>query len=150
MGTPGLTEDLLLERRPKMDDGYHCFCKTQESYVSLAPLKKRLQAPNGVTSVKPLSPNEHSRPNLITVSTCSVSDILNRSIWAHLISTSEVICLIDTCHPLREGDFAWNNPLFASNFLPPPSLPYKSLSFCAALWSSFQFARWVAVQFTNG
>lgn len=71
------------------------------------------------------SPNR----DLITLLASSRNGIL-KSGRNYLISTSEVICLTDHCHPLEENDLATTNPLFASiiSFSPLPSA-YGSLSF---------------------
>lgn len=59
-----------------------------------------------------------------------LNEALNSSIRNHLMSTSEVIYLMETYNPLKEIDLATTNLLFAqrtSLFLFPSS--YKSLSF---------------------
>ena len=76
-------------------------------------------------------------PNLNTVSSSPRSGILKQSIWKYLVTTSEVICLVDPYYTLQEGDLATDNPLFASNFLVLPPSAYKNLSFRTALWSKF-------------
>ena len=61
--------------------------------------------------------------------------ILNQSLRNHLISTSEIICLIDPCQLLKESDLTVTNP---PTFLPSITslfllLPvYSTLSFCTA------------------
>ena len=104
-------------------------------------IQKRQQAPNGVTCTKPMSPNWDFVPKLITISTSPRSGLLNQSVWNYLVSTSKVICLLDPCYPLKEGNLATNNPLFASNFLFPPRSVNKRLPFCTDLWSSSLSAR---------
>ena len=88
--------------------------------------------------LSPTSPNQ----DLITVLTPPRDGILNQSIRNHLISTIEVTCLTNPCHPLKESGLATANPLFAhvtSLFLLPAA--YKSPSLCSAPRSSFLSAR---------
>ena len=102
------------------------------------------KAQSGVTCAKSMSPNRDLIPNLITLSTSSRNGLLNQSIWNYLVSTSEVICLIDPSCALKESDLATNNLLFARNNTVLPLSAYKSLSFCTALQNSFLSARWDA------
>ena len=84
-------------------------------------------------------------PKLITVSTSSRSGILNQSTW----SSNELICLIDLCCPLKEGDLATSNQLFANNFLVLSPTAYKGLFILYSFHSSFLFALWAAAHFMN-
>lgn len=73
--------------------------------------------------LSPTSPNEDLIPNLVSVSASPRNEILNQSIWNYLASTSEVICLVDPCHPLKKGDFDTANLFF----------PGLTSSFCSLL-----------------
>ena len=94
--------------------------------VAVATVKKETTVQNGVVCAKPKSQNWDLIPNLITISTFPRVGVSNQSIWHYSISTSEVIYLMDPCHPPREGDVAWNNQLFARvTFLPCLLLPIR-------------------------
>lgn len=60
---------------------------------------------------------------------------------------SKVICLTDLCHPLKKGDLARTNLLFASVIFLSHSLLPVNLSFHITSPTSFLTARWDATQF---
>lgn len=62
---------------------------------------------------------------------------LKRSIRNHL---GEVICLMASCHPLKESNFVKNNPLFDSFIF---LLVYKNVSFWTAPQSPFYLLNWM-------
>ena len=105
--------------------------------MPLTCYKKREQVQNGVTGHQ-TSPNQDLIPNLMAVSASLRNGILNQSIWNYLVSTREVICLIDPCCPLKEGDLATDNPLFAGvTSLSRPLLPIKAFPFVQLLGTPF-------------
>ena len=71
--------------------------------------------------------------------------ILNQPIRNHPISTSEVICLTDPYHPLKESDLARTKLLFASIitslFLPPSA--YKVFHLVQLLQAPFCLLHWI-------
>ena len=68
----------------------------------------------------PTSPNQDLMPNLITVNSSQGWNLKPVNL-NYLVSTSEGICLIDPFCPLKEGDLATDNPVFAG-ITPCPSL----------------------------
>ena len=67
----------------------------------LTVLKKKQdnRSKTGSLTVNPMSPNQ----NFITVSVSPTNGLLNQAIRNHLVSANEVICLIKTCHPLKQA-----------------------------------------------
>lgn len=54
--------------------------------------------------LSPISAKHYLTPNLISVSAFPKNVTFNQSVCNYLVSTSEVICLIDPCLPPKEGD----------------------------------------------
>ena len=73
-------------------------------------LKTRQLAQNGVTYARPLV----TKPRLNNHFGSPRNGILNQSLRNCLVDTSDVIGLMDPCHPLKESDLAPVSPLFAS------------------------------------
>ena len=97
-----------------------------------------------------ISPNLNLIPFLITVSASPRHGILNQAIWNYLVSTSEVIFLIDPVILALKGKGILPQPIcFRCNFLGSLPSAYIGLSFCVAPQSSFLSARWGAAQFMN-
>lgn len=104
---------------------------------------------NSMSKMESLMISSESRINLIVVSASPRNGILNQLVRIHLMSSSEVACLIDSCHPLEESDLGTTDLLFpgiTSLFRLPPA--YKSF-ICPAFWESFLFARWDAAWLRN-
>ena len=78
---------------------------------TLTLLNTRQQAQTGVTYAKPHA--NKPRLDLITVLTFFQNGTLQQSIGNYLVSTSEVIYLTGSLHPLQEGDLVTTNLLFA-------------------------------------
>lgn len=55
-----------------------------------------------------------SNQDLVIVSDSPGNGNLNQSTRNHLISTSEVMSLTDTCHPLKKSDLTATDSCFAS------------------------------------
>ena len=81
--------------------------------------------------LSPMSSNQDLILNYL-VSASPKNEILNQSARNYLVTTSESICLIDLCRPLKEGDLATT-----SSF---PSA-CKVFLFCIGPQSSFLSAR---------
>lgn len=73
------------------------------------------------------------------------NEILNQLVRNHLISTSEVICLINLCYPLKEGNLVITNTFFLPgitslfHFL----LPIKVFQFVQFLEAPFYLLDWM-------
>ena len=93
-------------------------------------LKRKQRAQNGVTRAKShmSKPRLNIISNLFSVSASPRNVTFNQSIWNYLVSSSEVICLIDPYPPSKESDLPWNHPLFVRIISLPPS-PWSSFLF---------------------
>ena len=89
-----------------------------------------------------------TKPRLIAISASPSNGILNPSIRNEPVSGSELVRLLDPCHP---GKVTCHDASTISPFELPAPTPgaCKSLSFCAALPSSFLSAKWQAARFLN-
>ena len=75
-------------------------------HLSLSFVKRQNRPKMESLMLSPTSPNW----DLIIVST--LYGILNQSIRNHLISTSDIICWVDPCPPLKKSNFAILGPAF--------------------------------------
>lgn len=90
--------------------------------------------------MKSLVLSPHQQNKTIPLPSCNFSlpqeCCFQKSNWNFLVSTSEIICLINPCLSLRKGDLSWNNP-FSSLSFPTFFMPLDAFHFVQLLSAPF-------------